>query len=73
MVCDENGNVIETEKVVQELTAKELIKNYRGKFINDLKKVNVFDDSKKYKIKRVVDGIYDVLDNEKNVVGRIYK
>ncbi len=73
VVCDENGNVIETEKVVQELTAKELIRNYRGKFVNDLKKINVFDDSKKYKIKRVVDGIYDVLDNEKNVVGRIYK
>ena len=73
VTCDENGNVIEAEKVIKELTAKELIKNYKGKFINDLKRVNVFDDSKKYKIKRVADGIYEVLDNDKEVVGKVYK
>ena len=66
---DNQGNVISVEKITQELTARELIRNFRGKFINELKKGNVFGNEKKYKVKRLQGNIYSI----NNDAERIYK
>ena len=70
---DSQGNIISAEKVIQELTINELIKDYQGPFINQLKQQNTFDNKTTYKIKRVDAGIYDVITEDKEVLARIYK
>lgn len=69
---DENGNVIAVEKVIQELSIKELIKNYQGKFINELKKGNIFD-TKKYRVKKLEDNVYYIVDKDNKEIEKIYK
>ncbi|WP_373205848.1 hypothetical protein [Clostridium tertium] len=70
---DEKGNVIAVEKVIQELSIRELIKDYQGRFINELKKGNIFDNDKKYKIKKLEGNIYCIVDKENNNEEKIYK
>ena len=41
---DLQGNIISTEKVIQKLTINELIKDYQGPFINQLKQQDTFDN-----------------------------
>ena len=41
---DSQGNIISTEKVIQKLTINELIKDYQGPFINQLKQQDTFDN-----------------------------
>lgn len=70
---DSQGNIISTEKVIQKLTINELIKDYQGPFINQLKQQDTFDNKTTYKIKRVDVGVYDVITEDKEVLDRIYK
>lgn len=70
---DSQGNIISTEKVIQKLTINELIKDYQGPFINQLKQQDTFDNKTTYKIKRVDVGVYDVIIEDKEVLDRIYK
>lgn len=69
---DEKGNVIAVEKVIQELSTIELIKEYQGRFINELKKGNVFND-KKYRVKKLESNVYCIVDKENKIIDRIYK
>ncbi|CAI3606680.1 hypothetical protein [Clostridium neonatale] len=70
---DSQGNIISTEKVIQKLTINELIKDYQGPFINQLKQQDTFDNKTTYRIKRVDVGVYDVITEDKEVLDRIYK
>lgn len=70
---DEKGNVIAVEKAIQELSIRELIKDYQGKFITELKKENIFDNDKKYRVKRLEGNIYCIVDKENNNTEKIYK
>ena len=70
---DEKGNIIAVEKVIQELSIRELIKNYQGKFITELKKGNVFDNDKKYRVKKLEGNVYCIVDKENNNEEKIYK
>lgn len=70
---DEKGNVIAVEKVIQELSIRELIRDYQGKFINELKKGNIFDNDKKYKVKKLEGNVYCIVDKENNNEEKIYK
>lgn len=69
---DENGNVIAVEKVIQELSIRELIKDYQGKFINELKKGNIFD-TKKYRVKKLENNVYYIVDKDNKEIEKIYK
>ncbi|WP_288326610.1 hypothetical protein [uncultured Clostridium sp.] len=69
---DEEGNIISAEKVYQTLTANELIRNYKGSFINELKQKNIIDNQAAYKIKRIDTGIYDVIGEDGEDISRIY-
>ncbi len=70
---DDNGNIINVEKVIQELKATDLIKDYQGSFINKLKKTDVFSDEEIYKIKRVDIGVYNIIGEDKSSIATIYK
>lgn len=70
---DSQGNIISTEKVIQKLTINELIKDYQGPFINQLKQQDTFDNKTTYRIKRVDVGVYDVITEDREVLDRIYK
>lgn len=70
---DEKGNVIAVEKVIQELSIRELIKDYKGKFITELKKENIFNNDKKYRVKRLEGNIYCIVDKENRDREKIYK
>ncbi|MDU7363902.1 hypothetical protein [Clostridium sp.] len=69
---DEKGNVIAVEKVIQELSVRELVKDYQGKFINELKKGNIFD-SKKYRVKKLENNTYCIVDKDNKEIEKIYK
>lgn len=70
---DEKGNVIAVEKLIQELSIRELIKDYKGKFITELKKENIFNNDKKYRVKRLEGNIYCIVDKENRDREKIYK
>lgn len=70
---DEKGNVIAVEKVIQELSIRELIRDYQGKFITELKKGNIFDNDKKYKVKKLEGNVCCIVDKENNNEEKIYK
>ena len=70
---DSQGHIISAERVIQDLTINELIKDYQGPFINQLKQQDTFDNKTTYKIKRVDVGVYDVITEDKEVLDRIYK
>lgn len=70
---DEKGNVIAVEKVIQELSIKELIKDYQGKFINGLKRGNIFDNDKKYRVKNLEGNIYCIVNKDNKEIEKIYK
>ncbi|CAI3209305.1 hypothetical protein CNEO2_2910001 [Clostridium neonatale] len=59
--------------MIQKLTINELIKDYQGPFINQLKQQDTFDNKTTYRIKRVDVGVYDVITEDKEVLDRIYK
>lgn len=69
---DSNGNVIAVEKIIQELSVRELVKDYQGKFINELKKGNIFD-SKKYRVKKIESNVYCILNEDNKEGEKIYK
>ena len=69
---DSNGNVAGIEKVIQEISVKELIKNYKGNFIKELRKGNVFSEEK-VKIKKLKDNVYCILNEDNKEGEKIYK
>lgn len=69
VTLDSNGNIISIEKVIQEVSIRELVKNYKGNFIKKLRKGNIFSEEK-YKIKNLKDNTYCIL-NEDNKEGEI--
>lgn len=69
VILDADGNVISIEKVIQEVSIRELVKNYKGNFIKKLRKGNIFSEEK-YKIKNLKDNTYCIL-NEDNKEGEI--
>ena len=71
-IIDEKGNVIAVEKVIQELSIRELVKDYQGKFINELKKGNIFD-SKKYRVKKLENNTYCIVYKDNKEIEKIYK
>ena len=73
ITTDNQGNIISSEKIYKNLTVNELIKDYHGQFINKLKSKNVLDNETTYKIKRIDDGVYDVISEDKKALARIYK
>lgn len=76
MVCtttDSQGNIIEAEKLFQNLTHNELIRDYQGSFINELKQKNSFDNETIYKIKRADKGVYYIVGEDKKIIATIYK
>lgn len=72
IIFDESENIVEIEKLIQELSVRELIKDYKGKFINELKSGNIFNN-KKYRVKRLEDNVYCVLDEDNKIIDKIYK
>ena len=73
ITTDSKVNIISAEKIYQDLTANELIKDYKGKFINELKSKNLFDNETTYRLKRIDTGVYDIISESKEVLARIYK
>lgn len=69
---DSNGNVVNIEKVIQEISIKELIKNYKGNFIRELRKGNIFS-KEKIKIKKLKDNVYCILNEDNKEGEKIYK
>lgn len=72
VTLDSNGNVINIEKIIQEVSIKELLKNYRGNFIRELRKGNIFSEEK-IKIKKLKDNVYCILDEDNKEGEKIYK
>lgn len=70
---DKDGNVLSAEKVYQNLTTNELIKDYQGPFISQLKQKGIFDNKTTYRIKRVDNGVYSIIGEDKEVIATIYK
>lgn len=70
---DSQGNIIEAEKLFQNVTHNELIRDYQGPFISELKQKNVFDDETIYRIKRADKGVYYIVGENKEVISTIYK
>ena len=70
---DSEGNIISAEKVIQELTQNELIRGYQGAFINELKQKNILDNETTYKIKRIDNGVYSIIGENKESIATIYK
>lgn len=69
---DSNGNVTNIEKVIQEVSIKELIKKYKGNFIRELRKGNIFSEEK-IKIKKLKDNVYCILNEDNKEGEKIYK
>ncbi|WP_291651332.1 hypothetical protein [Clostridium sp.] len=72
VTIDSNGNIIATEKVIQELSIKELVIDYQGKFISELKKDNIFDN-KTYRVKRLENNVYCIVDKDNKMIEKIYR
>lgn len=72
VTIDPNGNIIATEKVIQELSIKELVIDYQGKFISELKKDNIFDN-KTYRVKRLENNVYCIVDKDNKMIEKIYR
>ncbi|AGF59451.1 hypothetical protein B0P06_002210 [Clostridium saccharoperbutylacetonicum] len=70
---DSQGNVINVEKIYQNLTQNGLIRDYQGPFISELKQKNIFDNETIYKIKRIDNGVYSIIGEDKKEIARIYK
>lgn len=70
---DSQGNIISAEKIYQDMTVKDLIKNYKGKFINDLKNDNSLNITATYKIKLEEDGSYSIVDEDNTAIATVYK
>lgn len=72
-IRDGEGNVISAEKVFQDVTQNELIRDYQGAFINELKQKNILDNETTYKIKRIDNGVYSIIGENKESIATIYK
>ena len=70
---DSQGNIISIEKVYQDLSIRELIKGYTGKFINHLKNDKNLNIASVYKVKREEDGTYSIIGEDKKAIATIYK
>ena len=70
---DSQGNIMEAEKLFQNLTQNELIRDYQGPFINELKQKNTLDNETTYKIKRADKAVYYIVGENKEVIATIYK
>lgn len=70
---DNQGNIISAEKVYQDITAKDLIKDYKGKFINALKNDSSLNIAATYKVKLEGDGSYFIVDEDKKAIAIIYR
>ena len=70
---DSQGNIISVEKLYQDIAAKDLIKSFKGKFINDLKNDSSLNIAATYKVKLEQDGSYTIVDEDKKAIATIYK
>lgn len=73
VITDLDGNVVSAEKIIQEYTSNDLIRNFSGLFVSDLKRKNTLDHTTIYTIRRLDGGVYSVLDENKNSIATIYK
>lgn len=72
---DNEGKIVSTEKVIQDIKVKDLLLNFKdmqvGGIVSTLKKENVLNMNEELKLRRLEDGFYHVEDNDGKLLGKV--
>lgn len=74
---DNEGNIASTEKVIQDIKAKDLLLNFKDMHtkgvVSTLKKESIINMDKELKLRRLGDGLYQVEDTSGKLLGKVIK
>lgn len=74
---DNDGNIVSTEKVIQDIKVKDLLLNFKDMqskgIVSRLRKENILNMDVELKLRRLGDGLYQVEDSDAKLLGKVMK